>query len=277
MRTKFLSPAQYFFGKSLFIMHRIYISLLACLPLLYSMPLFAHGSYDEHCSEMVAVFGFVPDSKLNDWAKFISSDMIDNHEPFYSSLKQRHPGFKCKHRLLFHWGYNSRPWSDILERRILKYCNEVGAQSPSDTLLLFQQELRAEQKRRNGLVNAKTEKTFGFDSGGTDAMYANRMASMAYNIHLLGDYMSDNSDLEGLVGISSLIGAIVTDIRTIDPGASKDIIKGITEINKSEPNEQLKADRLMAYLLIEFPKFFRQAREGSIARKLEAKGYKFRK
>lgn len=253
------------------------LSIIVCTLLLATNSVSAHPKFEDHYADMVAVFGFEEQPKVKEWMKFVSSDMIDKHEPFYSELKMRHPGFKCKHRLLFHWGYNSRPWSDALEKRILKYCTEVGAKSPSDTLLLFQQELRAEQKRRNGKINEKTECVFGFSSGGTDAMYANRMASMAYNVHILGDYTSDNKELGGLLDIRQLIGAIVTDIQTLDKESSKGIVAGITAINRSETDPQIKADKLMAYLKKEFPKFFREMRGGSVYRRLEQKGFKFRK
>jgi len=234
---------------------------------------FAHSGYQQHCNEMISVFGIDPNANpdIYKWAKYISSDMIDNHQPFYNNLKAKHPGFTCKHRLLFHWGYNSRPWSNAIEYKVKRYCKDVNAQSVNDTIILFKNELIAEQKRRNRLVNEKTETLFGFGQGGMEAVFANRFASIAYNIHLLGDYTSDNSDLDGVIPVNELIGAIITDIRTLDNVESKDIIKGITKINNQIPDTQLKADALMLYLQNEMPDFIKNMREGSVFRRLKSR------
>ena len=243
--------------------------------LLNILDIYPHQGYQEHCDEMIGVFGFVSSPEIYAWAKFISSDMIDKPDPFYSKLKARHPGFQCKHRLLFHWGYDSEPWNSALEIKVRKYCRLVDAENINDTILCFKIELKEEQKRRNHEINKRTEELFGFAHGGTDAKLANRFASMAYNIHLLGDYTSDNKDLEGVLDINSLIGAIVTDIKTLDKTEGKILVGGITKINKQVGDTRKKADALMNYLLKEFPPFIKRIRSGSVYRRLQYRNIKF--
>ena len=79
---------------------------------------FAHGSWQQHADDMYEVFGFERNDKLTNWMKFVSSVLIDNKNSdsafdnsgkpfdFYAFLQEKYPGFQCKHRLLFHWGYN---------------------------------------------------------------------------------------------------------------------------------------------------------------------------
>lgn len=243
-------------------------------------PAYCHSSWKEHAPEMLGVFGFDPNGlRYNEleqkWAKYISSDMIDKWRPYYKELQNKHPGFTCRHRALFHWGYNAEPWNEEIEKKVLEYCRKTNCpeSSYSDTIALFRQELKEEQKRRNGLMNKRTEELFGFASGGRDAQYANRMVSLAYNIHILGDYMSDNQDLSGLLDIRKLIEAIIDDVRTLDKVESKQLIRGINSINNKYSNPQEKADRLMAYLLEEVPPFFKKVSEGALARRLEKQGY----
>lgn len=246
-----------------------FLSVLAC------QETSAHDGWGKHVDDMLNAFGFQENGKLTGWMRFISSDMIDKRDNFYNSLKIKHPGFKCNHRLLYHWGYNAEPWNKALEERVKKYCEDYDLNVESN-IRIFKSELKSEQRRRNRLINKKTEDLFGFAHGGRDASYANFFCSMAYNIHLLGDYMSDNSDLEGLMDMKELIGSFVTDIRSFDNKSCKSIIKGITQINLKYSNPQQKADSLMAYLKTNLPTFIKQANDGSVKRRLEARGFKFK-
>lgn len=251
--------------------------LLLVLFLLSLVQGYCHGSWQAHKDDMMAVFGFEDNDKLTEWMKFISSDMIDSRGEFYRYLTNEHAGFKCKHRLLFHWGFNAEPWSKDLEARVIQYCVEYDLNIESN-LRVFKAEFKAEQKRRNQLVNQKTEELFGFASGGRDAQYANFFASMAYNIHLIGDYLSDyNTDLEGLQNIDDIIGLIIVDILRLDKKEGRPLQKGITKIKKKYADPQKKADKLMEYLKKEMPKFILKAEDGSISRRLEKRGFKCEK
>lgn len=259
-------------GRYRFLGVKVFFTILAVL---CSEGINAHNNWSAHVDDMMAIFGFQESENLKTWMKFISSDMIDKPNPFYQELCKRHPKFSCKHRLLFHWGYNAAPWNKPLEERIKKYCEDFDLNMESN-LRIFKSELKSEQKRRNRILNKKTEELFGFAHGGRDASYANFFCSMAYNTHLLGDYMSDNRDLDGLMPIDKLVGSIVTDIRSLDKNTCKSIIGGITLINKKYPNQQKKADVLMVYLKHNLPTFIKQAQKGSIKRRLEGKGFRFK-
>lgn len=225
------------------------------------------------------LFSRSKDTKSNrSWTKFISSDMIDNTE-FHRQLERAHPNFKIAnpnyHRLLFHWGYNVEPWSQYLERHIRTYCrlNSIDEESTVNT---FKYEIKAEQKRRNRKINEATENVFGFAHGGKDAKYAQFFASMAYNIHLLGDQQTDNSVFLGVAHTDRLIEQIIISLRMLDSSKSKPIEKELTLLNRRYADPHKKADAVMQYLKQTIPGFIKVAQEGSIYRRLEQRGIKIR-
>lgn len=252
------------------------------------MSIRAHGSFIEHSEDMMDVLGFEPNTKLfsrskdtrsNDsWTKYISSDMIDNTD-FHKKLQNEHYNFHISssyyHRLLFHWGYNAEPWSKDLEDHIKEYCYKYDLNVESN-IRIFKSKLKQEQKRRNKLMDTKTQKLFGFSSGGKDRKYAQFFTSMAYNIHLLGDYQTGNKVFEGLPEMNKLIGQIINSLRMLDDVKSKPIEKEISRINQQYVNPQEKADKLMDYLKTSVPKFIKEAQKGSIYRRIEKQGFKFK-
>lgn len=246
---------------------------------------YGHPNKVIHANEIQSAFGFEhPD--LYNWLCYISSDMIDKHNPFYNSLKEQFPGFTCSHRCLFHWNYNGIPWTNGLESRViaytrLKYGSDSYREYVPNMKEAFLTELRKEQKRRNGIINRKTETVFGFASGGKDGRYANFFAAMAYDLHLLGDYTSaDNTDLNGLVEFKTLIGGIIISINRLDSREGKSIVKSINAVlslpdDGSSASIQKKADKIMEIIQKELPEFIKNAENGSIKRRLEKRGFKF--
>ncbi len=244
--------------------------------------LYSHSDKDQHAIEAMEIFGFAENCencknyKIREWLKFISSNLIDNVNPFYSELQRNHKGFRCKHRLLFHWGYDSEPWNKALEKRVSKYCEDYDLNIESN-IKVFKAELRVEQKKRNAEINRRTEDLFGFAHGGKDASYAYFFCSMAYNIHLIGDYTSDNSDLNGLQDFNTIIRSVNNAILRLDPKLGKPINKRLENIcNKKDMDVQIKADNIIAILKQEIPTFVQNAQDGSIKRRLEAKRFKFK-
>lgn len=108
------------------------------------------------------------------------------------------------------------------------------------------------------------------------SIYSHFLASMAYNVHILGDYTSDNTVLSGLYAFEKLVGQFVVELRKLDYAGSKDIIRGITIINNKNIDVQKKADELMLYLKLHVPSFIKESRNGSFKRLLENKGFSFR-
>ena len=229
----------------------------------------AHPSVDAHVRDMYAVFGFARgNGELTKWMEFISSDMIDNTE-FHYKLYEKY-GYMCyspsKHRLLFHWGFNSKPWSRALENDIRCYALQ-SKWNASLLVTLIRIEVKMEQIRRNRLVNRKTEDLFGFGHGGTDARFANFFASIAYDVHLLGDYVPGNSRIEILEDLDAVVEDIIARVNRIDPVEGKRMVNILKHI--TDRDIQKKAEKLMVCLKEEMPKFIKKARRGSIYRRLE--------
>ena len=242
----------------------------------------AHGSWEQHAEDMYNVFGLERNEELTKWMKFVSSVLIDNNNAdsafsdddkpfnFYSYLQDKYPGFQCKHRLLFHWGYNSKPWSPYLEDKVQSYgWSEEMIQN-------FQADLIAEQKRRNRFANEYTENVFGLAHGGKDARIARVMISIAYDVHLLGDYEPDNTDLDGLQDIGSVVGDVINNLYALDKRQSSDLCKQLRMASlQQELDVQEKANRLLNLLKKEFRGILQLADNGRIADHLRARGFRF--
>ncbi len=261
------------------------VLLIALLFSFTVLSAYAHSSWEEHARDVMAVFGLEWDARkafnngaIKDWIKFISSDMIDN-VGFHKQIAHNHPGFQDisnanKHRILFHWGYNAEPWNIEIEKEVRAYCEQYDLNIESN-LRVFKSEIRDEQRRRNREINNRTETLFGFAHGGKDASYARFFAAMAYNVHILGDYTSDNTQLRGLQDLDALIGQIITELRNFDDVQSKLIIKELTTINRTSVGKQLKADELLACLKRTVPQFLKTANNGAIYSRLVRKGFVF--
>lgn len=256
---------------------------------------YAHSGFIQHCEDIMDVLGFEDNPKLfsrskdtknnQSWTKYISSDMIDNTKSeFHKQLDRDYPGLNISHprnhRLLFHWAYEAEPWNTELERFIRNYC-EMYDRNIESNIRVFKAKIKSEQERRNRLIIQKTEQIFRLaqdgDKGGTKSVYYHFLASMAYNVHILGDYTSgDNTVLNGLYPFEKLVGQFVDKLRKLDYAKSKDIVRGITRINHKNIDVQDKADELMLYLKLHVPAFIKEARNGSFKRLLENRGFNFR-
>lgn len=250
-------------------MKRVFFVLFCCLvPFAH----FAHSGWRQHAHDIVDVLGIKNTNIRDNWAGYISAYIIDSVDPFScNTLQKIYPGFIFKHRLLFHWGYNAKPWNKSLEMKFRDYCEKYGKNVDKEInnlkILLID-----EQQRRNRNAKDRTRRYFGFFNGGRESKWANFFTSMAYNIHLIGDYTSDNKDLDGLPNLTEILGLIVIDLRNLDSGESKSIISGMTQINHKYANCQSKADKLMNYLKATMPDFMRRADSGRIYNRLKKRG-----
>ncbi len=243
---------------------------------------YAHSGFDLHKADFYAVLGFEDNAKVTAWMRQISSKMIDGYKgvelpqyggmDFYNYLKAEFPGFKCKHRLLFHWGYNSRPWNEGLQAK----ADALPWGRNPDELQRFKQTIANEQQRRNREANAMTEKLFGFASSGKDASYANAMISIVYDVHLLGDYTPDNKDFDGVQDFSSVVGDLINAIRKIDEAQGKALVKSIQTASKQQQPVQQKAVAMLEILRQEMPEFLQKAQGGSLKRRLAKQGIIFK-
>lgn len=262
-------------------MKRKIIAILFVLGIMVSGKVEAHSGFELHKADFYAVLGFEENAKVTAWMRQISSKMIDGYRGvelpeynglnFYDYLKAEFPGFKCKHRLLFHWGYNSSPWNDKLQAKAdaLKW--------DAAELQRFKNALIKEQKRRNFEANAMTEQLFGFASGGRDASYANAMISIVYDVHLLGDYTPDNKDFDGVQDFGAVVGDLINSVRKLDDKRSKELIRKIRAASlATDKSVNIRAENIIAILSDEFPRFLKSARDGSLARRFQARGISFR-
>lgn len=256
--------------------------IIALLLIISQVSSWAHGSWEQHADDMYEVLGLERNEKLTEWMRFVSSVLIDNNnadcafsdngEPFdfYLYLKEKYTGFQCKHRLLFHWGYNSRPWSLYLQNKVEGYGWSEA------TIHAFQADLIAEQKRRNSFANNYTEDVFGFAHGGKEARVARVIISVVYDVHLLGDYEPDNTDLDGLQDLGSVIGDIINNINALDKQNGSVLSKQLKKISQdSNYGVQEKAALLMRLLKEKFGDFLRTAEDGNIAKHLNKQGFFF--
>lgn len=116
------------------------IVIISCIIFVFGhLNCYAHGSGNVHVAEMFSVLPFktlpngaatTENQPVTEWLGMITSDLIDNYwgkecpefnnKCFYDYLRDEF-GFRCKHRLLFHWGFNAQPWTDELEKKISQY------------------------------------------------------------------------------------------------------------------------------------------------------------
>lgn len=251
---------------------RQYSLLIAFVAMFVPQNLYAHSSKYEHIDDMYEVFGFIRNQKLTDWMEFVSSDMIDKPGDFYEELKEKHPGFTCKHRLLYHWGYNGEAWSDAMESRVRAYGRMCKINQDS-IISVFKKELREEQKRRNGIMNRRTEDLFGFSHSGKGASQALFFASIAYDVHLLGDYTPDNTDLDGLQDFNKIVDDIAKRITSIDSQRGGFIATEIKRIARSSMQRANKAESILNYLKRTLPDFIINAEGGALYQPLHNKGF----
>ena len=249
---------------------------------IFQMSAWPHESWQQHAEDMYEVFGFERNEELTNWMRFVSSVLIDNYNTeyafsndgkpfdFYSYLQEKYPDFQCKHRLLFHWGYNSRPWSSYLQEKVNYY-------GWSDEMIQeFQSDLIAEQKRRNGFANEYTENLFGFAHGGKEARVARVLISIAYDVHILGDYEPDNTDLDGLQDIGSVVGDIMNNLAALDNQQSSVLRKQLRKASQDPKyGIQDKATVLLELLKDNFSVLLQNADDGKIATHLNARGFRF--
>lgn len=248
--------------------------------LLSALSMSAHKSWTFHAQDMYEVLQLEENTQLTSWMKYVSSDLIDGYDAvkayrvegkdvkFGEYIKHKYPGLSFPHRYLYHWGFNARPWTKAWDEK-------VAGWEEADVKAL-QEDLIAEQKRRNSLANEKTELLFHLAHGGKEARIANVLLSIVYDTHVLGDYEPDNKLLNGLQDISSVVGDIISRCNALDKDAAKDLVKRLKAVlNNHQIGIQEKALRLNIILKEGFSSFLQVADGGSVRTHLEACGFRF--
>lgn len=258
-------------------MKNVLCIILSCIS---ALPLSAHKSWTFHAQDMYEVLQLEDNPQLTSWMKYISSDLIDGYDAvkvytidgeevkFRKYIKYKYPELSIPHRYLYHWGFNSRPWTKDWDEKVSDW-NEADIKA-------LQADFIAEQKRRNGIANEKTENLFQLGHGGKEARIANILISIVYDTHVLGDYEPDNKLLEGLQDITSVVDDIISRCNALDKEAAKDLVKKLKVVlNDSQIDVQDKALQLNIVLKEVFSSFIQIAHGGSVKQHLKAYGFNF--
>ena len=152
----------------------------------------------DHMQDWNKVFG-VTDKTSRDniqplWRT--AQEVIDRYEEDYDELKENFTWFKLErtysHRLLFHWGFNTDPkrYPQLVRQVRLRLKEENHPDPDKEERKFFSYLVNNIQARRNRkLINAVTSVT-GIP---TARGYANAVATILYDVHLLGDYVTTNT------------------------------------------------------------------------------------
>ena len=205
-------------------------------------------SGNEHAALWNDVFGIV-DAQSQQAIQPLwkaAQEVIDEYVDDYRELSNRFPWFKLQivrgeHRFLFHWGFNAdpkrhQPLQRKIKERLDKYAEEQMKSASSAEINrwkdkqekeFFRYLTRTIQSRRNKkLINAVVETT----SIPTARGYANAVATILYDVHLLGDYQT--------TATSALpkIGAIENDL--VEDGFRRLLAGG----DKTERLDKIRAE-----------------------------------
>jgi hypothetical protein len=160
--------------------------LLTVLCLNASAKSFLKGKPGGHEADAYAILPFERSAQITDWFETIHKTIDFPYNCYFEGLRNPpHQHFSWGsygHRLFFHWGFNGKPWSALVEERVLE-CHW-----DAQTVTLFKQKLIDEQARRNRLVMEKTSQTLHLGMSGKLRGYTNAFASLVYDTHILGDY-----------------------------------------------------------------------------------------
>ena len=152
-------------------------------------------SGQEHIQLWDKVFGISENVSRNNilplWRT--AQEVIDDIGNDYRDLRENFSWFtwgNYGHRLLFHWGFNADPkyYAPLVKQ--IRSCLKGNPNAKYEERKFFAYLMRNIQSRRNRkLINAVTSVT-GIP---TARGYANAVATILYDVHLLGDYSTTNT------------------------------------------------------------------------------------
>lgn len=151
-----------------------------------------------------------------------AQEVIDNYEADYRELRKNFGWFtwgSYGHRLLFHWGFNTDPKNYEPLVKQVRNCLKGNINAKEQEQKFFAYLTRNIQARRNRkLINAITNTT-GIP---TARGYANAIATILYDVHLLGDYSTVNTS--SLPSIDSIERDLVSNgFRRLITGGEKSV------------------------------------------------------
>lgn len=218
---------------------------------------FNRGKSGGHEADMYSVLPFKRCAKISNWLEFIHKTIDFPYNKYFDGLRDApHQNFswgKYGHRIFFHWGFNSRPWSPQIQEQVDK-CGW----SPQVTAS-FKAKLVTEQAKRNKAIMEKTAGVFNLSLSGQERAYANALASIVSDVHLLGDYTTEN--IAPLPNLQFVMNDLKTSLFERMQGGeqAKRINKLIDNTAVRYPDSKQRAQAVLAILQKELPSFIRES------------------
>lgn len=266
--------------KSKKVLHIILSKNILTTLILFSISFYAFPkSFDKgkpggHEADAYSVLPFEKNEKISKWFEVIHKTIDYPYNKYFTGLRNPpHQNFswgKYGHRLFFHWGFNSKPWSAQVEEcvNLCKWDNQ--------TILKFKNKLISEQARRNRLVMEETAKTLSFGMSGQMRSYSNGFASIVYDTHILGDYTTTKqSPLQD-------INAVIDDIKfatynKLQGGESaKKINKKLEKTKTDYKDKKKRAQKVLEILQNDLPSMILTANNGYFKKHFSEAGLKLR-
>ncbi|MGL4332444.1 MAG: hypothetical protein ACRCSR_06580 [Bacteroidales bacterium] len=235
---------------------------------------FGRGKAGGHEADAYSVMPFSRSDVVSDWFEVIHKTIDFPYNTYFPGLRDApHQNFswgKYGHRLFFHWGFNTQPWSPQLEEQAGK-CGWS-----EQTLQSFKEKIRTEQARRNRQVMERTASTLGFGMSGRERDYSNAFASIVYNSHLLGDYSTTKT------AMLQDVNSIITDIQTalfnkLQGGEKAKVLNGKLErIKRGDADVVTKANEALRLLQSDLPGLILSIQDGYFKNHFAKRGLQLR-
>ena len=241
----------------------VFICMFAIL-----LPMFASAKVGpEHCKDMLDVLGIQQEKAArpsyqhaNEVAKTITA-MIDNDvSSLRTSIMNIAPSFSLGpsiHRLFFHWGFNEDPQhSKALSDRINAATVDEDARKRSWDLI------KVEQGRRNRTMMAKAAMEFNKNSGlMLSREEQNALASIMYNVHILGDYeVSGSAQTGGMVSMNVIIADTIRSLGQRLREPNRELVREFEQqlsTARGMPETPKKAATILEFMKIYVPKILK--------------------
>lgn len=194
-------------------MRRVLFLFIICL--LIPIHGFALGG-KEHAADMQRVFPFEESAKnkkvtdfyrrVNEFLDFpyvLPGEKHDKSQPKRPSFVAEHQKFSQiqwhgKHRIWFHWGFNTDPRKFTPIVNSLNQAVQEGVINPQD-VAQFWSLMNIEISRRNRTLMNEGAKVFGFGELGTISAQQRRqlngLVTILYSVHVIGDHKTTDKEI----------------------------------------------------------------------------------
>lgn len=239
-------------------------AILLLLPSRMEAKQFGKGKNNGHEADMYAVLPFQRSVQISAWLESVHKTIDYPYNSYFEGLRsiphQKFSWGKYGHRIFFHWGFNSEPWSPQIQEQVDKCGWDAG------TIASFRAKLTAEQARRNQAIMEQTGILFHFGLSGQERAYANALASLVSDVHLLGDFTTEN--IAPLPNLQYVINDIKTTLleRLPGDGQARQINRQLDATRTQYPDTKVRAQAVLDILKKELPRFLLTCNKGYFKR-----------